>query len=162
MGGNIFCFKACNPAGPNAAQFCQHIYDRIGCAYNAPNAAPNNTFLACDGDNQDYAGIYTDASGAVQTYKQPAESLGAITSIPYQPRVPASSNCVTYTSANLYAATATSSIPASSGTSQSPSSTGSTTNPSQTASGNTGSASRMVMSSISYVLGASFVVAYFA
>lgn len=155
MGGNIFCFKVCNPAGPNAAEFCQHIYDRIGCAYNAPNAAPNNTFLGCDGDNQDYAGVYTDAGGAVQTYKQPAESLGPITSIPYQPRVPASSNCVTYTSADLFAPTGTSS-----GISESPSSTGSS-NPSQTSSGNTGTAGRVTTPKL-YVLGASFVIAYLA
>jgi len=36
MGGSQFCFKVCDPAGANAANFCQHIYDRIGCAYNPP------------------------------------------------------------------------------------------------------------------------------
>jgi hypothetical protein len=115
MGGNIFCIKACDPAGPNAADFCQHIYDRIGCLYNAPNDAQNGTFTSCDGDDQDYPGIYT-SNGVVMTYTQPPESLGAISTMPYQPRVPASSNCVTFASSALYtdaAAVATSTAKAS-------------------------------------------------
>ncbi|KAH8112679.1 hypothetical protein DFH11DRAFT_1606411 [Phellopilus nigrolimitatus] len=104
MGGGAFCFKVCD--GPNAADFCQHIYDRIGCAYNAPNAAQNGTFEMCLGDNQDYPGVYT-SNGQVMTYTQPAESLGAITTMPYQPKVPASSSCTTFSSAELYAAAAT-------------------------------------------------------
>ncbi|KAF7974260.1 hypothetical protein HWV62_13042 [Athelia sp. TMB] len=106
MGGGAFCMKVCDPAGPNAANFCQHIYDRIGCAYNAPNAAQNNVFETCEGENQDFPGVYTDPSGAVQTYTQPPESLGAISTMPYQPRVPASSNCVTHSAAELYASAA--------------------------------------------------------
>jgi hypothetical protein len=102
MGGNAFCFKVCDPAGPNAANFCQHIYDRIGCAYNAPNNAQNGTFESCLGDDQDYPGVYT-SNGVVMTYTQPAESLGAISTMPYQPRVPASSSCTTFSSAQLYA-----------------------------------------------------------
>ncbi|KAG6836032.1 hypothetical protein H0H93_012122 [Arthromyces matolae] len=107
MGGNAFCFKACDPAGADAAKYCQHIYDRIGCAYNAPNNAQNGTFEACLGDNQDFPGIYTDAAGAVQTYTQPPEALGAISTMPYQPKVPASSSCSTYQSAELYSLIAT-------------------------------------------------------
>ncbi|KAG6889081.1 hypothetical protein C0995_003934 [Termitomyces sp. Mi166 len=107
MGGNAFCLKACDPAGPNAANFCQHIYDRIGCAYNAPNNAQNGTFEACLGDNQDFPGVYTDAAGAVQTYTQPPEALGAISTMPYQPKVPASSSCTPYQSAQLYSLIAT-------------------------------------------------------
>jgi hypothetical protein len=37
IGGNAFYLKACDPAGPNVANYCQHIYGRIVCAYNAPN-----------------------------------------------------------------------------------------------------------------------------
>lgn len=59
MGGDAFCFKVCDPAGPRAAELCQHIFDRIGCAYNAPNNAQNGTFVACLGDNQDPPGVYT-------------------------------------------------------------------------------------------------------
>ncbi|KAJ7151120.1 hypothetical protein C8R46DRAFT_1043300 [Mycena filopes] len=106
MGGNQFCFKACDPSNPDAARYCQHVYDRIGCPYNAPNNAQNGTFEACQGDNQDFPGIYTDASGAVMTYSQPPESLGMISSMPYEPKVPASSNCVQYTSASLFSALA--------------------------------------------------------
>jgi len=130
MGSNIFCLKACDPAGPNAARFCEHVYDRIGCAYNAPNAAPNGTFTSCDGDNQDYPGIYTDAAGAVQTYRQPPEALGPISTVPYEPKVPASSNCQTYTSSVLYTALGT--VPAASPTS-------SGANPSSTPSGGSSS-----------------------
>ncbi len=106
MGGDAFCFKVCDPSRPNAANFCQHIYDRIGCAYNAPNNAQNGTFEACAGENQDFPGIYT-VNGAVLTYTQPPEALGVITTLPYQPRVPASSNCVPFQSASLFAALAT-------------------------------------------------------
>lgn len=106
MGGDAFCFKVCDPAGPNAANFCQHIYDRIGCAYNAPNNAQSGTFESCQGENQDFPGVYT-SNGAVVTYTQPPESLGAIATMPYQPRVPASSNCVPFQSTALFAALAT-------------------------------------------------------
>ncbi|KAF8160402.1 manno protein [Pholiota molesta] len=107
IGSNSFCLKACDPAGPNAAHFCEHIYDRIGCAYNAPNAARDRVFESCDGDSQDFPGVYTEtnANGTATltlTYRQPAESLGAITSVPYTARVPASSSCRVFESAALY------------------------------------------------------------
>lgn len=180
MGGGAFCFKTCNPAGANAAALCQHIYDRIGCAYNSPNAAQNGTFEACDGDDQDPAGIYTDSTGATQTYTQPAESLGAISSMPYQPRVPASSNCVTYTSSVLYASAAadpsvsgpagSSSTPAVSGGSHSSSkpagssskSSGSVSPTATGASSDTGGASSMVVSSMSSIVGIALAVAFLA
>ncbi|KAG5640825.1 hypothetical protein DXG03_006891 [Asterophora parasitica] len=103
MGSDIFCLKACDPARPNAARFCEHIYDRIGCAYNAPSNAQSGVFESCKGDNQDFPGVYTDSQGKVQTYRQPPESLGPITSIPYTARVPRSSDCVNYNSADLFA-----------------------------------------------------------
>ncbi|KXN84010.1 hypothetical protein AN958_00589 [Leucoagaricus sp. SymC.cos] len=101
MGGNAFCLKACDPTKPDDDKYCQHIYDRIGCAYNAPNNAKNGTFESCEGENQDFPGVYTE-NGQVITYTQPAESLGPITTMPYTARVPASSNCVTHTSSSLY------------------------------------------------------------
>jgi len=171
MGGSVFCLKACDPAGPNAAHFCEHIYDRIGCAYNSPNNAQNGTFEACDGDNQDYPGIYTDPSGTVQTYTQPPESLGAISTIPYTPKVPASSNCVTYTSSAIYAALPTASgiVPASSGQSSGGSvrSTGTRTSgtagPSNTASGsNTGSAANIKVGSAILSVGVGAIGVVFA
>lgn len=151
-GGDFFCFKVCDPAGPNAAHFCEHIFDRIGCAYNAPNNAKNGTFEACAGDNQDFPGIYTDASGQVQTYTQPAESLGPISTIPYQPKVPASSNCVTYTSSSIYAALPTVGGVSSPSSSVSGVSTGtrasSGSGPSNTAGNNTSTASIKVGSAL--------------
>ncbi|KAI9609587.1 hypothetical protein H4Q26_007547 [Puccinia striiformis f. sp. tritici PST-130] len=90
--------QACDPAGPNAAQLCQHIYDRIGCTYNAPAhyETINGTFTSCQGENQLPAGTYVEA-GVTKTYTQPPESLGPITSIPYKAFIPAVSNCQTFT-----------------------------------------------------------------
>ncbi|EGF97652.1 uncharacterized protein MELLADRAFT_73714 [Melampsora larici-populina 98AG31] len=103
IGSGIFCYKACDPAGPNAAQLCQHVYDRIGCRYNAPANYPaiNGTFQSCKGDNQLPAGIYVDGP-TTKTFVQPPESLGPIATIPYTPVIPATSECTTYTSAALY------------------------------------------------------------
>ncbi|CUA76124.1 hypothetical protein RSOLAG22IIIB_12052 [Rhizoctonia solani] len=102
MGADTFCFKACDPTDANDAKFCDHIYDRIGCEYNAPAAYVDGVFESCEGEVQDFPGIYTDAAGQVQTYKQPPEAAGDIKTMPYQPKVPASSNCVTFQSAALY------------------------------------------------------------
>jgi hypothetical protein len=103
MGGGAFCLKACDPSRPNAAQYCQHIYDRIGCQYNAPAAYAPDVFESCKGDSQDFPGVYTGADGVVTTYQQPAESLGAITALPYTARIPASSQCTPGVSSVLYA-----------------------------------------------------------
>ena len=163
MGGNAFCLKACDPAGANAAHFCEHIYDRIGCAYNSPNNAQNGTFESCQGDNQDFPGIYTDASGQVQTYTQPPESLGAISTMPYQPKVPASSNCVTYTSSAIYSALPTaSSLPASSGSSvrSTGTRTSTGTGPSNTgsSSGSSGSPTNLAISSLTSLFGVALAI----
>ncbi|KXN83932.1 hypothetical protein AN958_00796 [Leucoagaricus sp. SymC.cos] len=101
MGSNAFCLKACDPSKPNDARYCEHRLDRIGCAYNAPNNAQNGTFESCEGDNQDFPGVYT-LNGQALTYAQPPEALGPITTMPYTARVPASSNCVQYTSSAIY------------------------------------------------------------
>ncbi|KAH0832847.1 hypothetical protein J3R83DRAFT_11774 [Lanmaoa asiatica] len=103
MGGNTFCLKVCDPNGHNQAALCQNIYDRLGCAYNAPNNAKNGTFEVCDGDDMTPPGVYT-SGGQTMTYFQPPESLGPITTVPYTPVVPASSNCVTFHSSDLYTA----------------------------------------------------------
>ncbi|KAG8910268.1 hypothetical protein FRC02_007282 [Tulasnella sp. 418] len=111
MGAGVFCLKACDPAGPDDDKYCEHIYDRIGCSYNAPAAYVDGVFESCLGDNQDFPGIYTGADGQVTTYKQPPESLGAITTMPYQPKVPASSSCTPYQSAQLYSGAPSASVP---------------------------------------------------
>ena len=168
MGGSVFCFKICDPAGADAANYCQHIFDRIGCAYNAPNNAKNGTFESCQGDNQDFPGVYTDSSGKIQTYSQPPESLGPIATLPYQPKVPASSNCVTYTSSVLYASlpTATNAVPSSSGQSspiRSSSTKTGTTGPSNTGSNSNttngaGSPTTLALSSLTSLLGVALAI----
>ncbi|CAE6431906.1 unnamed protein product [Rhizoctonia solani] len=104
MGANRFCLKACDPQDPDDDKYCEHIFDRIGCEYNAPAAYKDGVFESCEGENQDFPGIYTNAAGQVVTYTQPPESAGPINTMPYQPRVPASSNCVAFQSTALYGA----------------------------------------------------------
>jgi len=100
MGGNQFCAKVCDNTGSNPEGECQHIYDRIGCAFNAPNNAQNGTFVACKGDDMTPVGVYV-SNGVTTTWTQPAETV-SITGVPYTPTPAASSECVTYTSASLY------------------------------------------------------------
>jgi hypothetical protein len=101
IGGGIVGMKICNPQGTNPQGYCQHTLDRIGLPYNMPNAAQNGTFEVCDSDLMDIPGEYTSGSQTL-SYAQPAESLGAITSIPYTPRTPSSSNCQTYQSTQVF------------------------------------------------------------
>ncbi|KAK7448865.1 hypothetical protein VKT23_013595 [Stygiomarasmius scandens] len=106
MGGGSFCAKACDDTQPNAEHLCEHIYDRIGCAYNAPNDAQEGVFEMCDGDDMTPVGVYT-SDGQTLTWTQPPESEGAITSIPYTPTIAPSSNCVTFASSELFSQLAT-------------------------------------------------------
>ncbi|GAA6060526.1 hypothetical protein JCM10212_005607 [Sporobolomyces blumeae] len=107
MGGGTFCLKACDPSYELGYAMCEHIFDRIGCKYNAPAdyAAINGTYQSCQGDDQLYPGVYVE-NGATRTYTQPPESLGVITTIPYEPFTPSSSMCSSYQSAELYTAAA--------------------------------------------------------
>ncbi len=140
MGGDAFCFKACDPSKPNPARYCEHIFDRIGCAFNSPNNAKNGTFEACDAENADYPGVYT-SNGQVMTYTQPAESLGPITTVPYTARVPASSNCRSITSSQAFTGLPT--VTASSPTKSNPSTlvTSKSSGPTPSGTGNTTSSS---------------------
>ncbi|KAJ2915386.1 hypothetical protein MD484_g5027, partial [Candolleomyces efflorescens] len=143
IGGNKFCFKACDQSKPNAAHYCEHIFDRIGCDYNIPNNAVDGVFEHCKGDNQDFPGIYTE-NGEVKTYTQPPESLGAISTMPYQPKVPAHSECVTFSSAAVF--TGLPSPTKAPGSSSSATSSGASTSGTRTGAAagasNTGSATR--------------------
>jgi len=123
IGGGIFCLKMCNPKDPQAAELCQHIYDRIGCGYNAlaDYNAINGTFSVCDSDDMTPPGVYT-TNGATTTWFQPPE--GVVPTPPYTPVLPSSSNCQTFSSAQLFGAptgtpgapgTSASSTPGSSG-----------------------------------------------
>jgi len=95
MGNNQFCIKVCIPEGEDARQECEHIYDRIGCAYNvyADYANLDEKFESCEGDVGLYQGVYVGEDGRTSTYTQPAESLGAISTIPYTVSIPSSSRC---------------------------------------------------------------------
>jgi hypothetical protein len=103
VGGGVVAIKLCNPHTPDADQlkYCRNTLDRLGTLYNMPNNAQNGTFEVCDSANMSPPGVYV-ANGQTLTYSQPAESLGPITTVPYTPTIPASSNCVTYQSSALY------------------------------------------------------------
>ncbi|KAI9511940.1 hypothetical protein F5148DRAFT_949796, partial [Russula earlei] len=167
-GGNVVGVKVCDPNGPNPAGYCQHTLDRIGLPYNMPNNAQNNVFESCDSDPMDIPGIYT-VNGQTSSYAQPPESLGPITTIPYTPRVPSSSNCQTYQSTALYTdflslATSTSTA---SGTSPTGASNGpgsgsrSASAASASATGSNG-AGAVTISLFSTILGVTFSIAFLA
>lgn len=171
MGSNTFCFKVCDPKGPNAAKYCQHIYDRIGCQYNAPNAAKNGTFESCEGENQDFPGVYTQ-NGATLTFTQPPE--GVEPSPPYTARIPASSNCKPFESSALFAALATvtptvgdfapggPSATASTSSGASSSGTKAGSSASATATGASNGASAATIGAFSTILGVAFSVLFMA
>jgi len=164
IGGGVVGIKICNPTGTNPAGYCQHTLDRIGLPYNMPNAAQNGTFEVCDSDLMDIPGEYTSA-GQTLSYSQPAETV-SIGSLPYTPRVPSSSNCQTYQSAQLFtdfaslapSTTAASAAPTGSGASHAGSA--STSNPTS-ASGSNGAGS-VTISIFTSILGVAFSVAFLA
>lgn len=102
IGADSFCFRICKPTSDQDAAYCQHIFDRIGCSYNDPADAKEGDFTVCKGDVGLPPGIYVEG-GVTMTYTQPAESLGAITSMPYTATVPPYSECTTYQSTALFA-----------------------------------------------------------
>ncbi|GAA5899401.1 hypothetical protein JCM6882_009108 [Rhodosporidiobolus microsporus] len=156
MGANMFCLKACDPSWENGWAMCEHIFDRIGCAYNAPAdyAAIRDTFTSCDGDDQLYPGQYIGEDGRRTTYTQPPESEGIITYIPYTAAIPSSSNCQTFESAALFAGGAGSSSATTSASSASETSSGaSSASESSGASSGSASASSGVTSGASATSG---------
>jgi hypothetical protein len=164
IGGGVVGMKICNPKGTNPAGYCQHTLDRIGLPFNMPNAARNGTFEVCDSGLMDIPGVYTSGSQTL-SYAQPAESLGPITSIPYTPRTPSSSNCQTYKSSDLFTdfaslaahtTGASSAVPTGSGASRA--GTGSSANPT---SGSNGAGS-VTVSLFTGILGVAFSVAFLA
>jgi len=171
IGGNITAIKLCNGAEPNAIGYCRNTLDRIGIAYNMPNNAQDGIFEVCDSDAMELPGVYT-SNGQVITYTQPAESLGAITTVPYTPIVPSSSNCVTYQSAQLFSAIASVAAPTASGasaptatpTGKTTSGSGSRTSTGSPASSTSGSngAGAVSISLFSSILGVAFSVAFLA
>jgi len=80
IGSDQFCFKACDNS-IKEPDYCNNIYDEVGCSANMPAAYAPNVFLSCVGDNQ------VPPNGG---------------DIP----IPATSSCTTYTSSLLYPNTA--------------------------------------------------------
>jgi len=64
------------------------------------SAYTENIFEDCQGDLQEPAGLYVE-NGTTMTWKQPA-SLTPGSTLPWQPTIPASSSCTTYSSAQLF------------------------------------------------------------
>lgn len=57
MSSNDFCLRACVD-GPNAAAYCQHIYDVLSCGFTIPGSFDPG-FDNCEGDPTDEApGVY--------------------------------------------------------------------------------------------------------
>jgi len=132
IGGNMFCIKICNPDDPDAPNLCQHIYDRIGCSYNAlaDYAAINGTFEVCDSEDMTPPGVFT-TNGATTTWFQGPE--GVAPTPPYTPTLPASSNCQTFSSAQLFGTPSASASPSGSAGASGAGATGSGASGSRTA-----------------------------
>ncbi|EMD31526.1 hypothetical protein CERSUDRAFT_89048 [Gelatoporia subvermispora B] len=101
IGSNTFCIKICNPQSTNQLAMCNNRYDLIGISFNCPSTPTNGTFEVCDSDDMDPVGVYT-SDGQTITWSQP--NVGPVTSVPYTPTPPASSNCRTYASTDLFTA----------------------------------------------------------
>jgi len=99
VGSGTFCVKLCDST-VTTPNYCQNTIDLLGCDYNMPASYTDGEFTSCEGDLQDVVGVYT-SNGQTLTWSQPA-SLDPSTTLPWQPRIPASSNCVTHSSAELY------------------------------------------------------------
>jgi len=101
VGSGFFCMKVCDNSIRDP-DYCQNIYDLIGCAYNMPSDSyTRSDFTDCQGDLQLPPGVYVE-NGHTLTWSQP-ESLSPTNTMPWQPVVPASSSCTTFTSAQVYA-----------------------------------------------------------
>ncbi|KAK4051917.1 hypothetical protein OIV83_002622 [Microbotryomycetes sp. JL201] len=137
MGANQFCFKACDPSYEGDYRLCEHVYDRVGCNVNAPAAYREGAFESCLGDDQLPPGVYVGADGATSTWYQPGEGT-AIGELPYTPAIPASSQCTTYRSEEIFAvASSTSSAASSAAPTDSASATNSESQPQQSNGGST-------------------------
>ncbi|GAA5928580.1 uncharacterized protein JCM15063_003914 [Sporobolomyces koalae] len=99
IGSGEFCLKLCDPSitSPN---YCENKFDLIGCAYNMPASYQDGVFLDCDSDLQEVVGTYT-SNGQTYTWSQPS-SLPADSTLPWTPSIPASSNCKTYQSTDIF------------------------------------------------------------
>lgn len=118
IGSDTFCLKICNPAVTSESNvgLCQNIYDEVGIGYNCPNMAKNGTFEVCDAEPMSPVGQYV-TNGVTSTWVQP---WSGVVDPPYTPTVPASSNCRTFASTDLYTDAVKPTSAASSGASSTP------------------------------------------
>jgi len=135
IGSNQFCIKICNPASTNQLSMCNNRYDLIGITFNCPAQPTNGTFEVCDSDDMTPVGVYT-SGGQTLTWSQP--DVGPVTSVPYVATAPASSNCRTYASTDLFTALPTPSGASSSGSAAPTGSSGSSSG-NRASSGSSGS-----------------------
>lgn len=157
IGNGIFCIKLCNPSNPNADLLCNHIYDEVGCTYNAvaDYDTINGTYTVCDSTDMEQPGQYV-VDGVTSTWTQ------AFTGNPVPPYTPtqvSSSNCHTYSSAELFAAAASFTVFSSSSSGAAPTTTtsggtssksgASSGGPSSSLPGETGGSSSLSSSSLS-------------
>jgi len=160
IGSGVFCIKLCDPT-VTSPDYCQNTIDLLGCSYNMPASYVDGEFTSCEGDLQDVVGVYT-SNGQTLTWSQPA-SLDPTTTLPWQPRIPASSNCQTFSSAQLYGSnTASPSVTGSTGGTAGPAATGSNKSASGTGtaagSSSTNGAGRLVVSSGLFALLGALVI----
>jgi len=94
-----YCIRICKP-GPNAADWCQHIYDVVGCKWVMPGNYDDG-FESCKGDSGTPPGLYPQPDGSTSTFHQGDPAT------PDPHPAPSSSACQTYQSTQLFAATAT-------------------------------------------------------
>jgi len=66
-----------------------------------PASYEDNVFLDCDSDLQEVVGTYVGSNGATSTWSQPS-SLPADSTLPWTPTIPATSNCKTYASTDIF------------------------------------------------------------
>ncbi|THU95448.1 hypothetical protein K435DRAFT_127782 [Dendrothele bispora CBS 962.96] len=165
LGGGQFCLKVCDSSNPDAPHLCEHVYDRIGCAYNAPNNAQPNVFEACEGDNMMPVGTYV-SNGQTLTWQQPPEGVQPVP--PYTATPAPSSNCVSFQSNDLFVAASSAASGSGSGSGGSGGAGGSGTNGGSSGTGsaagaeNTSGASTLGVSLFAGVLGVAFSALTFA
>lgn len=110
MSANQFCLRICisENATYSAALQCQHTLDEMGCEWVMPGDYTEGTFTECDGDSAYPPGLYPLTNGSTSTFAQrytgtytAGGSVGTFTvgqtvtpQTPYS--IPASSNCITY------------------------------------------------------------------
>jgi len=93
MSSSEFCFRACIDA-PNAAAYCEHTYDVMGCGWNMPGDYSAGSFTSCEGSNStEPMGVY-----GASTFHQGDPATPAA-----HPAAP-SSNCKTFATVKNQAA----------------------------------------------------------